>query len=64
MRQFGRSAISDMSAEPFMDMHEFSITPVAWNQQLDTLVFTFTENTWCFLVLKHPDLVDRVWPEA
>jgi hypothetical protein len=44
-----------------MDLHDFSITPVEWNEHLDTLVFTFAENTWCFLVLKHPELAQRVY---
>lgn len=44
-----------------MDLHDFSITQVEWNQNLDTLVFSFTENTWLYLVLKYPELAQRVY---
>jgi hypothetical protein len=59
VREFTRSNISEMTPEAFLALHEFAITQAEWNQNRDSLVFAFTENTWLFLVLKYPELAAK-----
>lgn len=58
-RRFTRDAVSGMSAEAFMSMHANCMGSVTWDESDDTLVFIFHENAWCFLMLKHPELIDQ-----
>lgn len=55
-RKFTRAAINDMGERPFVEMHERSIQRVEWDQWQDTLDFVFDAPTWCWLVLKYPEL--------
>jgi hypothetical protein len=59
VREFARCNITDMMPESFLALHEFAITQAEWNQNRDSLVFAFTENTWLYLVLKYPELAAR-----
>ena len=63
-REFTREKINDMGEEPFMDLHRMSMTQVIWDQHKDTLVFYFTENSWIYLILKHPELQDWYFRDA
>ena len=58
---FTRVAINEMGEQPFLDLHEASIHRDFWDMNSDTLVFYITEESWIWLLLKHPELAGSRW---
>ena len=53
---FTRQAINEMGEKPFVDLHDSSIHTNFWDMNSDCLVFYITEESWIWLLLKHPEL--------
>jgi len=58
---FTRVAINEMGVTPFMDLIEASIHRDVWDMNSDTLIFYITEESWIWLLLKHPELARPRW---
>jgi hypothetical protein len=55
-REFGRDAVTDMSAEAWLVMNEATDKPAAWDQVRDVLIYEFEPAHWTWLVLRYPEL--------
>ena len=53
---FTRQAINEMGVTPFMDLIAASTHRDVWDMNTDTLIFYITEESWIWLLLKHPEL--------
>jgi hypothetical protein len=58
---FTRVAINEMGAEPFMGLIAASIHRDVWDMNSDSLIFYITEESWIWLLLKHPELARSRW---
>ncbi len=58
---FTRQAVDEMNEYSFLDLHDVSIVPVQWDQNFDALVFVLLEESWIWLLLKHPELAQLRW---
>jgi hypothetical protein len=58
---FTRVAINEMGVTPFMDLITASIHRDVWDMNSDTLIFYITEESWIWLLLKHPELAGSRW---
>jgi len=58
---FTRQAINEMGVTPFMALIEASIHRDVWDMNTDTLIFYITEESWIWLLLKHPELAGSRW---
>ena len=58
---FTREAINVMGEIPFLDLHDVALLPVQWDVNFDALVFALLEDSWVWLLLKHPELAELRW---
>jgi len=58
---FTRQAVDQMTEYSFLDLHDVVIHPVHWDTNFDALIFYLLEDSWCWLVLKHPELAQLRW---
>jgi hypothetical protein len=58
---FTRQVINEMGVTPFMDLIAASIHRDVWDMNSDTLIFYLTEESWIWLLLKHPELSRSRW---
>jgi len=58
---FTRHSVDQMGEQPFLDLHEVSIHRNVWDMNSDTLIFYITEESWIWLLLKHPELARLRW---
>lgn len=58
---FTRQAINEMGVTPFMDLIAASTHRDVWDMNTDTLIFYITEESWIWLLLKHPELSRSRW---
>ena len=58
---FTRQAVDEMNEYSFLDLHDVSLLPVQWDQNFDALVFVLLEESWIWLLLKHPELARLRW---
>ena len=58
---FTRMGVDQMTEYPFLALHDVSIHPATWDQNLDVLIFYVLEESWIWLVLKWPELAGLRW---
>ena len=58
---FTRQAVDEMNEYSFLDLHDVALLPVQWDQNFDALVFVLLEESWIWLLLKHPELAGLQW---
>ena len=58
---FTRTAVDQMTEYPFLALHDVSIHPPTWDQNFDALIFYVLEESWIWLLLKHPELARLRW---
>ena len=58
---FTRESVDQMTEYPFLALHDVSIHPASWDQNFDVLIFYVLEESWIWLLLKHPELARLRW---